>query len=107
MPKPRLPSPERMTDTSSISGMMSAAIMLRRSGSSRRMHRFYRLSVESTLFGGWSCQREWARIGSPGRVRRTSYSTQDEARERLHELVQAKRRHGYAEATGRMGHEAR
>ena len=107
MPKPRLPSPERMTDMSSISGMMSAAIMLRRSEPSRRMHRFYRLSVEPTLFGGWSCQREWGRIGSPGQVRGTSYSTEDEAQARLDGLVRAKRRRGYVEAMGRMGHEAR
>ena len=33
--------------------------MLRRSEPSRNMHRFYRLSVERILFGGWSCQREW------------------------------------------------
>ena len=39
--------------------------------------------------------------------RGTSYSTQDEAQARLDGLVQAKRRRGYAEAMGRMCHEAR
>ena len=96
-----------MTGTSSSPGDMSAVVVLRRSEPSRNMHRFYRLSVERTLFGGWSCQREWGRIGSPGQVRGTSYSTQDEAQARLDGLAQAKRRRGYAEAIGWMGHEAR
>ena len=34
----------------------------------RNLYRDYRLSIEPTLFGEWSCVREWGRIGSPGQV---------------------------------------
>ena len=41
-------------------------ISLERHNSARRMHRYYRLTVERNLFGEWSLVREWGRIGQPG-----------------------------------------
>jgi predicted DNA-binding WGR domain protein len=40
-------------------------ISLERHNPARRMHRYYRLTVERNLFGEWSLVREWGRIGQP------------------------------------------
>jgi len=37
-------------------------ITLHRVGPDHKIHRFYHIRVEQTLFGGWALIREWGRI---------------------------------------------
>ena len=61
----------------------------------KNLARFYSLRVLPNLFGEWSLQREWGRIGQAGQVRRLYCPSQEEARRALLELETAKRRRGY------------
>ncbi len=79
---------------SDCSPSVSTVIVLRRSGPVRNMHRYYRLTVERTLFGEWACVREWGRIGSPGQMRSTAYATPAEAQAVLDRLLRVKQRRG-------------
>lgn len=57
--------------------------------------RFYSLVVLPTLFGEWSLQREWGRIGQAGKLRSLHFPSQEEATQALLELEAAKKRRGY------------
>ena len=61
----------------------------------KNLARFYSLRVLPNLFGEWSLQREWGRIGQAGQVRRLYFPSQEEARRVLLKLETAKRRRGY------------
>ena len=61
----------------------------------KNLARFYSLVVLPTLFGEWSLQREWGRIGQAGKVRSLHFPSQEEATQALLELEAAKRRRGY------------
>ncbi len=61
------------------------------------MARFYRLSVEPTLFGDWSMRREWGRIGSRGQSREHWFGTCEEATRLLDQKAAERMRRGYAE----------
>lgn len=61
------------------------------------MARFYRLSVEPTLFGDWSMRREWGRIGSRGQSREHWCATCEEAARLLDQKAAERLRRGYAE----------
>ncbi|TPW28252.1 WGR domain-containing protein [Martelella alba] len=41
-------------------------IYMERIDPARRMRRFYRVTIEPTLFGEWALVREWGRIGCSG-----------------------------------------
>ena len=43
------------------------------------MSRYYRLSIERTLFGEWSMVREWGRVGCRGQSREQWCATREEA----------------------------
>ena len=58
-------------------------------------HRFYRLLLAPTLFGGWSLVREWGRIGQPGTVRSDPFATEAEAVAALERKAREKRKRGY------------
>nr|WP_280950941.1 WGR domain-containing protein [Rhizobium sp. R339] len=47
--------------------------------SSRNMARFYRLSIQPTLFGGSSLVRNWGRIGTEGRLKVELFETLGQA----------------------------
>lgn len=57
--------------------------------------RFYRLTLQPTLFGEWSVVREWGRIGRQGRVVINTLSTFTEASLTLHQKAAEKQRRGY------------
>jgi predicted DNA-binding WGR domain protein len=59
------------------------------------IYRYYVLSVQPNLFGGWSLIHEWGRIGSPGRVRIDLCASLDEAREAYSRKLREKRRREY------------
>lgn len=61
----------------------------------RNLARFYSLMVLPTLFGEWSLQREWGRIGQAGQVGSLHFPSQEEATRAFLKLEAAKRRRGY------------
>ncbi len=73
-----------------------STIELRRVDPERNMARFYLMSVQPDLFGGWTLMREWGRIGQAGKLRCLPYPTQDEAEAALTKLQEAKLRRGYS-----------
>ena len=61
----------------------------------KNLARFYRLVVLPNLFGEWTLQREWGRIGQAGKVRCLHFPSKEEAARALLKLEAAKRRRGY------------
>lgn len=53
--------------------------LLYRIDPSRNMARFYRLSIQPTLFGGSSLVRNWGRIGTEGRLKVELFDTPGQA----------------------------
>ena len=74
-------------------------VLLVRRDPARGVARFYALRVVPDLLGGWTLQREWGRIGSPGRVRADAFATEDAAAAELERLARSKRGRGYADST--------
>ena len=70
-------------------------IYLERHHPARRMHRYYRLSVERNLFGEWSLMREWGRIGKPSRSMVDLHATEQDAHAAMQRKGLEKRRRGY------------
>jgi len=57
--------------------------------------RFYSLTVLPNLFGEWSLQREWGRIGRSGQMRVSFFPSQSQALFAFHHLKAAKIKRGY------------
>lgn len=62
---------------------------------SRNRYRCYRVSEQPTLFGEVALVIEWGRLGQRLRVRSEFHSAIGRARRRA-ELLEQRRRHGYA-----------
>ncbi|MEO5324414.1 WGR domain-containing protein [Mesorhizobium sp. CC13] len=77
--------------------MQHLALHLQRRDPARNMARFYRLSIEPTLFGDVALVREWGRIGTHGRRRLDLFASGHEADRALRALQAAKIRRGYRE----------
>lgn len=71
------------------------AILLTRVDHGRNMARFYALSIEPTLFGGYAVLRSWGRIGTAGRSRLDLFPDLPSAHARKAQLTRAKCRRGY------------
>lgn len=61
----------------------------------KNLARFYRLLVLPNLFGEWTLQREWGRIGQAGKVRNLHFPSQEDATRAFLKLEATKRRRGY------------
>jgi predicted DNA-binding WGR domain protein len=61
----------------------------------RRRKRFYVVRVGRTLFGEWSLQLAWGRIGSPGRVQLHTFVSEGEAKDAEQRRLRRRSRHGY------------
>ena len=61
----------------------------------QNMARFYRLSVQPTLFGEQSVIRSWGRIGTRGRSMMVTYATEGDAVKACKKLVRSKVAKGY------------
>jgi predicted DNA-binding WGR domain protein len=72
-----------------------SAVVLYRIDAAKGMSRFYRLDVQSDLFGQAYFMREWGRIGRRGQVRTTAYPTTAEAEAALERHRRRKERRGY------------
>ncbi|WP_245314359.1 WGR domain-containing protein [Rhizobium sp. R634] len=59
------------------------------------MARFYRLSIQPTLFGGSSLVRNWGRIGTEGRLKVELFDTLGQAAVALERVASRKLRRGY------------
>ena len=70
-------------------------LVLIRTDPARNMARFYRLSIEPTLFCAHALVLNWGRMGSHGRLRIEPCADESEARGRFERLASAKRRRGY------------
>lgn len=57
--------------------------------------RFYSMAVTRNLFGEWTLERQWGRIGQGGQIRMDCYSREADAEAALLSLETAKRRRGY------------
>ena len=62
----------------------------------KNQRRFYNLHLAPDLFGGWSLVREWGRLGSGGTLRIMPFDTEEEARQALKKVQEAKLKHGYS-----------
>jgi predicted DNA-binding WGR domain protein len=71
------------------------SVILYRIENVRRMHRFYRMDVQPTLFGQWCLIREWGRIGSTGQTRSLHFPTAAEAHAALYKQHRSKESRGY------------
>lgn len=70
-------------------------LLLKRVDDSRNMARFYRLSVEETLFDAVALKRNWGRIGTWGHERIELYADAGAAEQALARALAAKLRRGY------------
>lgn len=68
---------------------------LERIDPARNMARFYRLSVQPTLFGEQSVIRSWGRIGTQGRSMMVTYATEGDAVKACKKLLCSKVARGY------------
>jgi predicted DNA-binding WGR domain protein len=72
------------------------AVHLRRVDATRNMRRFYRIEIETDLFGGALLVKQWGRIGKCGRIVAKRYADAALAAEALQKQIDLKRRRGYA-----------
>ena len=72
-------------------------LQMRRIDPARNMRRFYRLSVQSDLFGRASLVREWGRIGFRGQMMVETHLDEGKAVTALMKLAAAKKRRGYVD----------
>ena len=72
------------------------ALVLSRIDLSRNMRRFYRMSIQSDLFGRASLVREWGRIGTRGQSLVESHDDEGAAMNSLVRLAAVKQRRGYS-----------
>ena len=63
------------------------------------MARFYRVEVLFDLFGVFTLERSWGRIGTQGRAKVVSYGSTFSAEVEASRLLRAKVQRGYASAT--------
>lgn len=75
-----------------------SAVYLTRVDDSKNMARYYRMSLQPTLFGEWAVVREWGRIGRGGQVRTSPYPSESEARLSMATIERQKAGRGYAVA---------
>ena len=67
----------------------------RRIDKTKRMERYYTLSLQTTLFGDIAVTRCWGRIGRRGRDKTDLFGSDQEAIRHFLELARLKRRKGY------------
>lgn len=72
-------------------------VHLRRIDASQNMRRYYRLTVQPTLFGGASLIRDWGRIGTRGQTMMETFEDPTEAARAFSRMERIKRRKGYQE----------
>ncbi|MBU2888874.1 WGR domain-containing protein [Celeribacter halophilus] len=72
-----------------------ALIEMKKTDDTQNMHRFYRMSLQTDLFGNISFLREWGRIGSRGQIRIDTHEEKAAAIKAMVKLATEKQRRGY------------
>lgn len=70
-------------------------VCLRRVDPVRKMRRFYRIGIETDLFGDVLLVKQWGRIGKCGRMSARRYDSEATALEALQRQADLKMRRGY------------
>ena len=70
-------------------------VYLTRVDASQNMARYYRMTLQPTLFGEWSLIREWGRLGRGGQVRANAFLKETDALDAMMALESTKVRKGY------------
>lgn len=73
-----------------------SAVYLTRVDDAKNMARYYRMSLQPTLFGEWAVVREWGRIGRGGQVRTSPHPSESEAALAMAAIERLKTRRGYS-----------
>jgi predicted DNA-binding WGR domain protein len=89
-----------MLETHERSEDIVILIELKKTDETQNMHRFYRMSLQSDLFGNTSLLREWGRIGSRGQIRIDTHQEKAKAIKAMAKPATEKQRRGY-----RLAHE--
>lgn len=71
-------------------------IKLTRIDPTHNMQRYYCLSVQPDLFGGYTLIREWGRLGRSGQTAIEHFCEENGALEVANRLAETKRRKGYS-----------
>lgn len=71
-------------------------ISLTRIDPTKNQARFYALSIQSDLFGGWDLVREWGRLGGASRTKIDHFADILNAQRALERIVRRKVSGGYA-----------
>lgn len=69
----------------------------------RNMYRWYAVAVSCDLFGAFTVERAWGRVGARGRSKLDGYPTILAAKEAARRLYDVKRRRGYIDAESAHG----
>ena len=70
-------------------------VYLTRVDAKHNMARYYHMTLQPTLFGGWSLVREWGRIGRGGQVKMVACKSEDEASDIMALITKQKTKRGY------------
>lgn len=70
-------------------------VYLTRVDASQNMARYYRMTVQPTLFGEWCLVREWGRLGRGGQVKANAFLMEADALDAMTTLESSKVRRGY------------
>jgi predicted DNA-binding WGR domain protein len=71
------------------------SISIRRLDPSKNMARFYRITIEQSLFGDVLLVKSWGRIGTRGRAKVYEFANDGQAVEEFLRTLSSKRRRGY------------
>lgn len=78
--------------------MFPRLLHLRRIDPCCNMRRFYRMAIQSDLFGKTSLVREWGRIGHHGQMLIETHTDEGQAVNAMMKLARTKQRKGYCHA---------
>ena len=71
------------------------AIYLEKRDPTKNQFRFYRMEIHPNLFGEWTLQREWGRIGRKGQCRLDWFESRKQADQAIQEIGTVKQKRGY------------
>jgi predicted DNA-binding WGR domain protein len=80
--------------------LCDAPLFLKRIDPVRNMNRFYHLSVEPSLFGGFGVRRTWGRVGTWGQSRLDLFADAASALAHQQKLAAQKHKRGYVTCQG-------
>ena len=58
-------------------------------------NRYYHITVQPGLFGGFTVIREWGRIGTKGKHKTQTFETEKQTEKEIQKVLRVRERHGY------------